>query len=144
MKVKCRNTARKSESTGVTRSESRRGVRHEAFVCSVLASHVLFSSVSGSSQDWTRHTYNGYNNIFKPNLRRICASLEETNGKAKIMRLWKRTEKAKAKRKVQDPEKMMRQYNQFLVHREMLHRKLVDEAGRLERKRSQQGPAYVR
>ena len=62
------------------------------------------------------------------------------------MGFWKRTKKAevKTKRKVQDPEKMMRQYNHLLVHREMLHRKLVDEAGRLEKKRSQKGPAYVR
>jgi hypothetical protein len=59
---------------------------------------------------------------------------------------WKRAKKAEAKPqgKVQDSERMMRQYNQFLVNRERLHKKLVDAAWSLERKRSRGGPVYVR
>ena len=59
------------------------------------------------------------------------------------MGFWKKAE-AKTKRKVQDPERMVKQYNRLLLAREMLHSKLVGEAERLERKRSREPPHYVR
>jgi len=65
-----------------------------------------------------------------------------------MMRFWKKeseeSHKAKRKPRVTDDNQLMRNFNQLLLQRERLHKKFVDEAWRLEKKRSREPPHYVR
>jgi hypothetical protein len=62
------------------------------------------------------------------------------------LNFWKGTKKAKAKtkRKVQDPEKMFREYQRLLLRRERFAAQFNDEAWKLEKKRQKEGQGYLR